>query len=221
MNIETIVAVIVGAIVTAMLLAPLRKFRFEFIVPEGYAGLLYHHGKFVERLDAGRHIRWGRLWTIQPADLRTLSSIGRDFDLVIACDNALPHLLSEQEIQLALGECARCLRPGGGCLFSVRDYGEPGVGSEFHPYGIRELPQGRYVLFQVWDWTDAHYDLSLYLVHEDGSGPVRTEVFRSRYFAITPARILELTRQAGFERVRRVDDGFYQPVIVGTKPERR
>src|SRR5688572_25780316 len=79
MNIETIVAVIVGAIVTAMLLAPLRKFRFEFIVPEGYAGLLYHHGKFVERLDAGRHIRWGRLWTIQPADLRktTLTVAGQ------------------------------------------------------------------------------------------------------------------------------------------------
>ena len=86
MNIETIVAVIVGAIITAMLLAPLRKLRHEFIVPEGYAGLLYHRGKFVERLDAGRHIRWGRLWTIQPADLRktALTVAGQE---VLTADN--------------------------------------------------------------------------------------------------------------------------------------
>jgi hypothetical protein len=31
-------------------------------------------------------------------------------------------------------------------------------------------------------------------------------------------RLLDLMKGAGFERTRRVDGGFYQPVLVGTKP---
>ena len=32
----------------------LNKFRHAFIVPEGYVGLLYHKGRFVETLGAGQ-----------------------------------------------------------------------------------------------------------------------------------------------------------------------
>lgn len=39
-------------------------------MPEGYAGLLYHKGRFVEVLPAGRHIRWGRHYTLDAQDLR-------------------------------------------------------------------------------------------------------------------------------------------------------
>src|SRR5512132_1921821 len=39
------------------------------------------------------------------ADLRTLSSSYREpFDLVIACDNSIPHLLSDDEIRVAFVE---------------------------------------------------------------------------------------------------------------------
>jgi len=86
MTIEILIAVAGGAIIAAILLLPLRKLRHEFIVPEGYAGLLYHRGKFVQRLEAGRHIRWGRLWTIQAADLRktSLNVAGQE---VLTADN--------------------------------------------------------------------------------------------------------------------------------------
>lgn len=50
-------------------------------------------------------------------------------------------------------------------------------------------------------------------------GPPITRVFRSRYYAIPADRLLELMRDAGFENVRRVDEGFYQPVLVGTRPD--
>jgi len=85
MNIIFII-IAIAVIVLLVAVVQLAKFRHEFIVPEGYAGLLYHRGKFVERLDAGRHIRWGRLWTIQPADLRktTLTVAGQE---VLTADN--------------------------------------------------------------------------------------------------------------------------------------
>jgi 2-polyprenyl-3-methyl-5-hydroxy-6-metoxy-1,4-benzoquinol methylase len=42
--------------------------------------------------------------------------LGRQFDVVIACDNAIPHLLSDDEIQMAFRQMFACTRPGGGCL---------------------------------------------------------------------------------------------------------
>lgn len=50
--------------------ALLKNLRHAFLVPEGYAGLLYHKGKFVEVLPPGRHIRWGRHYSLGAQDLR-------------------------------------------------------------------------------------------------------------------------------------------------------
>jgi 2-polyprenyl-3-methyl-5-hydroxy-6-metoxy-1,4-benzoquinol methylase len=47
---------------------------------------------------------------------------------------------------------------------------------------------------------------------------VKTHVMRSRYYAISISRIMELMRQAGFLNVRRIDGMFFQPVLLGTKP---
>ena len=60
----------IGAIVLAMTLKDLRR---AFLVPEGYAGLLYRKGKFVELLGAGRHLRWGRHFTLSVQDIRRTS----------------------------------------------------------------------------------------------------------------------------------------------------
>src|SRR5439155_27105862 len=66
-----ILLVIVLAIFVSVVIATLAKeFRHAFPVPEGYAGLLYHKGNFVGVLGAGRHIRWGRHFTLGAQDLR-------------------------------------------------------------------------------------------------------------------------------------------------------
>ena len=46
---------------------------------------------------------------------------GSVFDVVISCDNSLPHLLTDQDLLTALKEMLACLSPGGGCVISVRD----------------------------------------------------------------------------------------------------
>jgi len=66
----------IGFVVSAVTFAVLKdKFRRAFIVPEGYVGLLYHRGKFVETLSAGRHVRWGLNYTIEAQDLRKTSLV--------------------------------------------------------------------------------------------------------------------------------------------------
>jgi regulator of protease activity HflC (stomatin/prohibitin superfamily) len=64
------IAVFIGAIVLSTVM---KNWRHAFLVPEGYAGLLYHKGKFVQALGAGRHIRWGRYFTLDAQDVRKTS----------------------------------------------------------------------------------------------------------------------------------------------------
>jgi len=143
----------------------------------------------------------------------------RQFDLVISCDNSITHLLSDDEICAALDQIYLCTKPGGGCLLTVRDYDKEDRGTGIvKPYGVRAAGESRYVVFQVWDFIGDIYDLAMYFVEDDGkSENSRAQVFRARYYAISPNRLLKLLQDAGFTRVERLDAGFYQPVLVGTR----
>jgi SAM-dependent methyltransferase len=143
------------------------------------------------------------------------------FDVVISCDNSLPHLLSDDEILLALGQLHACARLGGGCLLSVRDYDrEPRGRGIVKPYGVREAKDERVVIFQVWDFEGALYDLSMYFVVEDrATGKATTHVATTKYYAIGTDRLMALMEQAGFTAVARLDEPFYQPVLLGDRRE--
>jgi len=88
MNNEIIIAIViavafVAAVITA---AKFPKIRHAFLVPEGYAGMLYHKGKFVETLGAGRYVRWGRFFSTCLQDLRKTSLLVAGQD-VLTADN--------------------------------------------------------------------------------------------------------------------------------------
>jgi SAM-dependent methyltransferase len=143
---------------------------------------------------------------------------GREFDVVIACDNAIPHLLSDDEILLALRQMHDCTRPGGGCLVTVRDYDREERGTGLvKPYGVRDRDGKRYVIFQVWDFAGDIYDLAMYFVVDDGGWQPETHVMRSKCYAIGTDRLMGLMRQEGFASVERLDGKFYQPVLVGSR----
>ena len=65
-----LVVIVIAIFGTVIAVAVAKEFRHAFLVPEGYAGLLYHKGKFVGVLGAGRHIRWGRYFSLGAQDLR-------------------------------------------------------------------------------------------------------------------------------------------------------
>jgi hypothetical protein len=86
--------------------------------------------------------------------------------------------------------------------------------------GVRIERGKRYLIFQVWDFDGEQYDLTFFLIEEDlSASKVRTHVMRSRYYAISITRLLELMQQAGFRNVRRLDHVFDQLVLVGTRVE--
>lgn len=174
----------------------------------------------VDRLKSELHARNLRC----PAhvdDLRSLSRAASGaFSAVVACDNSIPHLLTDAELLACFRNCLRCLRPGGLAVFSVRDYAAtPRVSPDVRPYGVRDLDEGRFLAVQVWDWDGDHYDLRIYLTHEQRDGRCVTEVLRSRYYAVTIDRLLALLQAAGFVATQRLDGVLFQPVLIGRRSE--
>lgn len=154
------------------------------------------------------------------ADLRRLSAVHGPHDLVVVADNSLPHLLDDAEISAALAECHACTEPGGGCLITIRDYPEePGEGVEMRPHGSRVIDGVRHHVFQIWEWDGPCYDLSLVFLTDTGRTVEQARVHRTRYYAVAAARVMAMMEAAGYRSVKRLDGVFYQPVLVGTRPE--
>lgn len=63
-----------------------RGLRHAFTIQEYESGLLYRHGKFQVRLEAGRHVRWGFGYALAKVDLRkqTFPVAGQE---VLSADN--------------------------------------------------------------------------------------------------------------------------------------
>lgn len=144
---------------------------------------------------------------------------GDGFDIVISADNSLPHLLTDDDILTALKQMHDCLKPGGGCVITVRDYdSEPRGKHIVKPYGTPLENGKRYVLFQVWDFEGSYCNIAFFFVEEDqATKAVNTHVMRSTYYAISTSTLMEIMRKAGFAHVARLDDVLYQPVLIGTR----
>ena len=152
------------------------------------------------------------------ADLRALSLRAASCEVILACDNAVPHLLDEAALRTAFSECRRCLRSGGALLISLRDYGAPPPSGtvERRPYGERSCGGSRFALEQVWTWDGDQYELTLAIEVVEGVDAGRRQEFRSRYRAYPVRAVHAIMQASGFDHVRRVDGRFYQPVLVGS-----
>ena len=175
---------------------------------------------------AGREAaRLGVTISTKVADLRDLTgAVSGPFDVICVLDNALPHLDGEAEVSAALERLMGLLASGGLLLASIRDYDamlqdRPRVET---PRVIDE-PDGHRVVFQVWDWAadGGSYRLHLYFVrYRDGRG-AETQVFTSRYWPLTRARLEALLDKAGFTEVAWHEPektGFHQPIVAARTP---
>ena len=154
------------------------------------------------------------------ADMRHLSAAHREkFDLVIACDNAIPHLLSDEEILQAFQEFYQCTTLEGGCLISVRDYADmEHSGRKMNPRTVHETDEGKLVMFDLWEFDGDFYDFTTYAVLDKGEENVETHVFRGgRYYCVAISKLESLMERAGFQKIVTLRGGFFQPLILGVK----
>jgi SAM-dependent methyltransferase len=162
----------------------------------------------------------GAAVTFGVADLRALDrDVEGQYDVVLACDNALPHLLNDDDLRLAARNMAAKLRPRGLFLTSLRDYDRLMV-ERPRVEGPRVVDDadGRRIAFQVWDWAEdgRQYALHQLLLRRSEDG-WRTEHFRAPYRALPRANLDAALRQAGLVDIRWHEPeatGFFQPIVT-------
>jgi SAM-dependent methyltransferase len=154
------------------------------------------------------------------ADVRTLSEqVSGTFDAVLACDNALPHLLSDEDLQRAVHNMAARLRPGGMFVASTRDYDElVRQRQRVTPPRVFDDPAERRIVFQVWDWAadGRSYQVNQFVVRGAGAD-WQTMHFATWYRALLREELSDALRRAGFGQIcwhRPEDCGWYQPVVT-------
>ncbi|MEV7928640.1 MULTISPECIES: class I SAM-dependent methyltransferase [unclassified Kitasatospora] len=158
------------------------------------------------------------------ADMRRLPFADARFDVVVCADNALPHLLTPEDVRTALTEMRRVLRPCGLLLLTTRPYDDLRRSRPAStPPQTSERDGLRSVIFQLWHWHEdgERYDLELFRLTPDATGHWQTDIRRSTYWALTQSQLTTLASEAGFTASRwqpPARTGFFQPVLIARAP---
>ena len=154
------------------------------------------------------------------SDMRKVSShYNKQFDLLISCDNSIPHFLTDEDISTAFNEFYKCLNPGGDCLITLRDYDkEKRDGIQIKPYDVKVHNGNKYIIVQTWEFHGDIYELNIYMTCDnEKQNTITTQVFQFKYYAVSTMKIIDLMKKANFSNVKIMKCDYYQPVIVGTK----
>jgi glycine/sarcosine N-methyltransferase len=157
------------------------------------------------------------------ADFRTLAAdVPGAFDVVIACDNALPHLLTDAEMRQAADNIYAKVAAGGLFIASTRDYDllvqeRPPV----TPVSVFDDAIGRRISFQVWDWAaDGRTYAVQHFIIKQANGHWQTGEQEMTYRAWQRAEMSAIFATAGFNHVRWLmpeQSNYYQPMIIAHK----
>ena len=154
------------------------------------------------------------------ADFCSLSdTFAKQFDIVIAMDNALPHMLTSDALETAVRSIVGRIKPGGIFVASIRDYDS--LLAEKPPYSppyIHKTDKGQRVSFQTWVWKDDNYRLTQYIIEDEGT--LRTSKFECEYRAVRREELTKFLLSSGCSDVVwkfPEETEFYQPIVVARK----
>lgn len=131
------------------------------------------------------------------ADFRDLSAVAGSFDAVISCDNAVPYLLDDADLERALTQTRSKLRDGGVLVITMRDFDDA---LRDRPAVAPTVRLGDRVLVRLHEWQGEEYTVR-YVVLADRDGAWDVVEHRTRYRAITRTELEAAATRAGFSSV--------------------
>lgn len=154
------------------------------------------------------------------ADFCALSeTFSEPFDIVIAMDNALPHMLSKSALNAAVQSITNQIVPGGMFVASIRDYDALLMDKPpYSPPYIHKTEKGQRVSFQTWTWDDDHYKLVQYIIDDENT--LQISKFECEYRATRREELTNLLLSNGCSHVEwkfPEETGFYQPIVIAKK----
>lgn len=154
------------------------------------------------------------------ADFRDLTkTFSEQFDIVIAMDNALPHMLTKNVLETAVKSIVNQIAMGGMFVASIRDYdvlidSKPPYSA---PY-IHKTEKGQRVSFQTWEWNGENYKLIQYIIDDEKN--LQVSKFECEYRAVRREELTNLLISNGCKSVVwkfPEETGFYQPIVIAKK----
>lgn len=191
----------------------------------GLASLGYHvtasdisHGELTEAKK--RAIENNVTIQFEYADFCALSeTFSNPFDIVIAMDNALPHMLSQSALEAAVKSIANQTGPNGMFVASIRDYDDLLIQKPpYSPPYIHKTPQGQRVSFQTWNWDGDRYKLIQYIIDDEQT--LAVSKFECEYRALRREELTKLLLANGYRRIEwrfPKETRFYQPIVIAKK----
>ena len=146
-------------------------------------------------------------------------SFSEQFDIVIAMDNALPHMLTSNDLASAIKSIVNQVKDGGMFVASIRDYDALLMDKPpYSPPYIHKTAKGQRVSFQTWTWEGDNYRLIQYIVDDEDT--LQVSKFECEYRATRRQEITDLLMKNGCSEVLWMfpeETGFYQPIVVAKK----
>ena len=157
---------------------------------------------------------------LERADFRRLEeTFSETFDIVMAMDNALPHMLSRGDLEAAVRSIVGRLAPDGLFVASIRDY-DALLASKppYSPPYIHKTEKGQRLSFQTWEWEGEHYRLMQYIIDDEDT--LQVSKFACEYRATRRQEMTDLLLENGCREVMWKfpdETGFYQPIVIARK----
>ena len=139
------------------------------------------------------------------ADFRSLDTdVEGMFDVVLSCDNSLPHLLTDDDLTLAARNMREKLNPGGLLLISTRNYDDiilqRPTTDPLRVYG--DSDGNRRISFQIWDWeaNSTIYTVNHFII--SGQTEWHTQYRQTQYRALRRSELTTILTDAGFQDIQ-------------------
>jgi ubiquinone/menaquinone biosynthesis C-methylase UbiE len=212
-GVERVLDASCGAGTQAVSLATLD---FDVVAADPSAGMLKKAQETAENYGVSDKIQF-----INSDFLSLPETVHGPFDAIVTKGNALPHLLTDDEIETTLLTFSELLRPGGLLVIGMRDFGP------FMEERPRFIPgfinndddNAEFITFDVWEWEEGPPVIAtqnLYIVkgkEKDFKAMKRQVVFRP----LSTDEVKVVLLEVGFEEITDQPDRS-ERVLVARKP---
>lgn len=160
--------------------------------------------------------------TFDTADLLQPPNDPAQYDVVLAFDNPLAHIQTQDDLRTAFQTMALQLSIGGLLTTSLRDYDTLAKERPRQSHvSVTDDDSGHRIMFQVWDWHNdgSGYQSEMFVITQQGDG-WQTRSYRSIFRAWRRDELSDTLADVGLSDVQwhmPDETGFYQPIVTAIK----
>jgi len=194
---------------------PLAKLGYDVVAADPSAGMIDKAKRTAQEHDITEKLEF-----IQ-ADFNQLPNVvNGEFDAIVCKGNALPHLITDEEIETALLVFYELLRPGGVLVLGLRDFD---YFVEHRPTflpGYRHIDEDyEFITYEIWEWHDgppltATQNIYITEGSEDNLKTIKRSVM---YRPLSVDEVQVVLSELNFEDVSESPDRWEQ-VLVARRP---